>query len=135
MSVPAERWRQPLNILATETDSTRARWNEHDERWEEVVAVTFDAESIERLKQGRACLRCYEPQETAYPEKCAAEWCGYEIRKNHDRDFAMEFDGNRRLGPSTSTSEELDKLAEDFHPRNTHVAGSKILVPDWVRSA
>ena len=124
------RWAKPLIPLAIEQDRRRAKLNPVLDVWEEVLDLTFSQEDVERLRTGRACLNCYEPFESPYPALCGL--CGYRVKELQDKDFALEYDGAKHIGPSTSMQEELDRLDEDTKPRMWHKPGSSILLPRGV---
>lgn len=72
------------------------------------VLLVFEEEDVERIRTGYCCLRCGESQVDficPFPERC---WlCGYEMKNKQLRDFAREFEGNVKVGPSTSIEDEL----------------------------
>lgn len=125
-----ERWRKPLIPVAVETDPSRARYDAGLRKWVEVVNLTFRKDDVERIRLGYACLRCQEPHETPFPERCFV--CGYGMKANQEKDFPLEFDGEKWVGPRTSLDEELTRLEEDTKPRMWHTPGSQILLPRGV---
>lgn len=119
---PAERWRKPIIPIAVEDDPTsfmhdgnvlRAGYN-----------ATFDDETIERFRIGRACIRCWEPQEEAFPESCGL--CGYAMREMQARDFEQEFEGEKWIGPKTTLADEYERMIENGQ-RKRHTPGGQIL--------
>jgi hypothetical protein len=103
-----ERWREPLNCLdiqnsdqMTITPTGRVMRN---------PSFTFDADSIERLRLGYACIKCLEVFEVPWPERCPT--CGAPIRKEQAAYFEREFVGDVHLGPTTSLDEERERLRE-----------------------
>jgi hypothetical protein len=75
--------------------------------------LIFEEEDVGRIRAGYCCLRCGESQYdhgAPFPEKC---WiCGYRMSDRQLQDFAKEFEGNVRVGPSTSIDDEL-AIAEE----------------------
>lgn len=72
------------------------------------VLLIFEAEDVERIRTGYCCIRCGESQVdhgAPFPARCYL--CGYAMRDRQLADFAKEFEGNVRVGPSTSIDDEL----------------------------
>jgi hypothetical protein len=67
-------------------------------------------DDVERARLGYLCLKCLEPFEQAWPERCPV--CGAPIRREQAAYFAREFGGVLQLGPSTTLEEELARLKE-----------------------
>jgi hypothetical protein len=59
------------------------------------VQLTWPAEMVERFRAGYVCIRCLEPQERAWPERCSL--CGYTIRRSQAEFFAHEYGGEVEL--------------------------------------
>jgi hypothetical protein len=124
---PAERWRKPVIPVAVENDPGTVVIDGGEAR--PGVNATFDEETIERFRVGRACLHCYEPLEEAFPEQC---WlCGYGVRKHQTIDFQEQFEGKKWIGPTTSISDELERLKLDGEERRWK-PGSSIILPRGV---
>jgi hypothetical protein len=124
----SERWRKPLTIHAVEESGDAA--DQIAGVFYRGVAWTTDEEGLERIRQGRVCLMCVEPQETPFPERCAL--CGYRMAERQTKDMEIEFKGTRKLGPSTSSEEELDRL-DEFGERLNHNPDASISVPGlWI---
>jgi hypothetical protein len=72
------------------------------------VLLIYEEEDVERIRTGYCCLRCGESQVdhgAPFPEAC---WlCSYRMKDKQLEDFAKEFKGNVRVGPSTSLDDEL----------------------------
>lgn len=65
--------------------------------------ITLNAETLGAMKAGMICLRCLEPQDTAFPEVCQSPpemACSYPIAEHQLRDIAVEYEGEQTLGPS-----------------------------------
>ena len=108
----AERWRRPIKIFAVaEDEASVVRFSER-EGWHRGVRWVTDEDGMARMRAGQVCFNCTEPQPPPAPnpppELCGV--CGYGIRKNQQRDLDREFRGKEKIGPSTSISEELDRL-------------------------
>lgn len=126
---PAERWRRPVRPVAVEDDPSSATFDGNVFR--AGFNATFDADTIERFRQGYACMRCWEPFEEAFPEACPL--CMYPVRDRQRVDFADEFEGEKWIGPTTSLSDEFDQMVEGGQ-RKRHKPGSSIWVPRGVSS-
>lgn len=70
------------------------------------VTIIFPKGVKEEIQAGYRCLRCHEPQDYSFPEWC--DLCGYPMRERQIMDVAMEFDGERHLGPTRPIQEFLD---------------------------
>jgi hypothetical protein len=74
-----------------------------------IVAPVLSPADIERARAGYLCLKCLEPFEHAWPERCAV--CGAPIRKEQAAYLAREFEQADLARPSVD-----DELAE-LHER------------------
>ena len=112
-------------------DSTDSVWTLGDDRLQRNSVQTFSPETLRAMREGHMCLRCYEPQETAFPVTC--DLCGYAMRERQIMDIAMEFEGERHLGPAKPISEymldqELEREKREFEERQQD-GGKKIVMP------
>jgi hypothetical protein len=124
---PADRWRKPVVPVAVEHDPNSAT---HDGNVTRAgYHATFDADTVERFRLGRACLRCWEPLEEALPNMCPL--CGYGVREYQRRDFEQEFEGEKFMGPTTSLSDEYERMILNGKKKR-HVPGSQIILPRGV---
>lgn len=72
------------------------------------VLLIFEEEDVERIRTGYCCIRCGESQVdhgAPFPPNCYL--CGYAMRARQLEDFGKEFEGNVRVGPTTSIDDEL----------------------------
>lgn len=104
----SERWRRPVVPLALEP--VDQGFYLPDGRRFGIAAPVLSPEDIERARTGYVCLKCLEPFERAWPEKCPV--CGAPVRRDQAAYFASEFGGVSGLGPSTSLEDELAGLDE-----------------------
>lgn len=118
----------PVKILAVEDDVEHVLVRS-DGQVRRAVHLHMDEESVGRIRAGYVCIHCYEPQHEAFPEKCHV--CGYAMRENQPRRFALEFKGNIRIGPSTSLEEEME-IAADIVRRQEQEKRDRILRPTQV---
>ena len=97
-------------------DATDSVWTDETGRLQRNAHLTFPAETMRAIKEGRICLRCHEPQEFAFPEVCQSPedmGCTYPIKDRQIMDFAMEFEGEKHLGPAKPVSEFLAMQEEE----------------------
>lgn len=129
----AERWRKPITVLdVTEDGDTAVRYKD-GESWYRGLRVTTDADGYHRIRGGRVCVQCLEPQELPFPEKCSL--CQFEMRKLQRQVFEHEFGGDVKGGGSTTISDELERLdfwADEKRWQRTGVKG--LLVPRKLRN-
>ena len=124
------RWAKPVRPVAVENSTDIII--EEDGTPRQDVEVTFRPDDVERFRTGHACLRCWEALETAFPERCPV--CQYHVRDYQADDFEQHFGGSRWVGPTTSMSEELDRLDWQHDERMWRKHGGKgILLPRGVR--
>lgn len=109
-----ERWAKPYIPAAVETRS--------DSLWIEETADgpiprgdydhTMKPEDFQRFREGRLCLRCWEPQEEGFAEfekQNHLPGCSYDIRERQLRDLELEVDGYKHIGPSKPMQDYLDQ--------------------------
>lgn len=89
-------------------DDTHSVWMESDGRLQRNVVASVDIETFRAMQAGFMCLRCYEPQDDAFPDQC--DLCGYPMRERQVMDIAMEFRGHEHIGPGLPISEYLDDM-------------------------
>jgi hypothetical protein len=118
------RWTEPVEIvdqpdeIIVEGDVASRSYN-----------VKWPQEMISRIRLGYVCLKCYEPQEVAFPNECANPICAYPMGIRQTRDFELEFQGEEQfVADSERDAEDLEILAERS-ARRTHRTGSSISVP------
>lgn len=126
----SERWRKAAIPLAIHRSP---EWADNSTgTWREEIEAAFNPEDIERFRAGYLCLKCWESQETSFPEVCSLIGCGYRMRDKQAADLEkMLKPGIKQVGPTTSIAEELDRL-DDTHERRVHVPGRQILIPKAV---
>jgi ribosomal protein L37E len=71
------------------------------------VDRTMTLEQKRAIQSGHMCLRCGEPQPNPFPKQC--DLCGYPMADRQIMDCALEFEGERHLGPRKPMSEYLDE--------------------------
>lgn len=128
-SVPAERWRRFTPPALIEDSLTDIVVEGHFKS--RAADVTWPREVITKIRTGYQCLKCWEPQQDAFPENCPV--CGYPMRENQATDFGREFHGDKWVGPTVSVDDEIESLAERS-ARRAHKPGSSIVVPGWAKT-
>lgn len=87
------------------------------------ATLNFPPEVLQAIQSGMICLRCLEPQTTPFQdlhiEGCEGVLLHGEryMRDRQVIDFAMEFEGERHLGPSRPMQEFLDAQDERVEKR------------------
>lgn len=72
--------------------------------------VTLSDEDFGRVRAGYVCARCFEAQDSPFPEQC---WvCKFPMRERQTEFVAKAYQGHQRMGPSTSLEDELALLEE-----------------------
>lgn len=102
-----ERWRQPLNIVASEPGDDVELGPDGVVR--RSVRMTFDRASTERIRLGYACAKCLEVFEFSWPVNCPT--CGAPVRERQLEYFAREYAGEVDLSP-TNWKDERASLDE-----------------------
>lgn len=105
----AERWRKPVVPLAVETHDSEGILLP-DGRVHRQAVLALRPEDIDRMRAGYVCVKCLEPFEQAWPERCPV--CGAPIRREQAAYFARELGEAMQLGSSVSLADELDALPE-----------------------
>lgn len=78
---------------------------------------------VERIREGYTCIKCLEDYDTAFPDRCSV--CGFPMREHQADEFAKDFRGNIRFGPSTSIDEEYE-IAEEQIQRDAFERASRL---------
>lgn len=107
--------RVPRPRFVAEEDADSVWLDEPTGRLQKNVNVTFTKEVTRAIQSGRICLRCLEPQPVDFPDICMSPeemGCTYPIRDRQIMDFAMEFEGEKHLGPAKPISEYMAEQEE-----------------------
>jgi len=103
-----ERWRKPIEVLNIEQSDEIVVGR--DGRIQRAVNLELAPESIERLREGYACLKCFEPFEQAWPARCPV--CGAPIARDQRLFFAREYAGVVPAPQRLSVDEEVELMFE-----------------------
>lgn len=98
---------------------------------------TYTPEGVRLLREGRQCLRCDEPLEIPFPVACPL--CGYSVKERQIMDIAVEFEGEKNLGPSKAIGEHLNEIEMRTEKRrfiDKVMEGGQGSIPKaWLRDA
>jgi hypothetical protein len=120
------RWAKPAKVLDVQhaPDETITF---PDGRTYADVAIALPEADVERVRQGRLCILCLEPQEEAFPENCGV--CGFGIRGQQAEVFRRRYKGEVKLGSSIDLEAERERLGElDAYEQRTGIK-----LPDHVK--
>lgn len=137
----------PITVAAIEADPQYV-YDDGEGHTFEHYDLTFPPEAWALIREGRACLRCWEPQEIAFflatdqqirraKEKhlpgCVYGGCNG-IQHKQRADIAAEFYGEKWVGPKQKLE---DTIAEDDERRAKYQMDTGVKpgpwVPPWVR--
>lgn len=137
---------KPITVAAIETDPQYV-YEDADGTVYDHYDFTFPADAWHRIKEGRACLRCWElqaiPYLTATTEQCrrtpekhlpGCEYEGKGIQTRQAQAISKEFYGNKWIGPKQrleDTIREDDERRAKYRQDTGLSAG--IVVPSWVK--
>jgi hypothetical protein len=125
-----EKWRKPVIPAAVGPDGSETvevglhRGGVH---W------TLTPEDFQRVKEGRVCIKCMEPQEEPFPKVCSLPGCGYPIRDQQMIDLGEGYQGDKWLGSSINMDEELNRLDEKHYRDFYWTPEHHILIPKKIK--
>lgn len=108
------------------SDDLGSVWTLGDDRVQRNSVQTHPPEVVRAMQSGHICLRCLEPQPEAFPDIC--DLCGYPMHDRQVMDFAMEFEGEKHLGPAkpiTEYMEEREQIIEQLQALEARKTGKK----------
>lgn len=111
--------RKPVIPISVEESETHALLLRNGEV-RSAFNVTLSPEDYGRARAGYVCVRCYEVQDTPFPEAC---WvCKFPMRERQLEFLAKAYQGEQHMGPTTSLEDELAMLeeAEEMARREVH---------------
>jgi len=106
----AERWRVP--VVPIEIDATHAEgiWLP-DGRVHGAARLILKRDDVDRLRSGFVCMKCLEPFERSWPERCYV--CGFAVRREQAAYFAREYGGIERVYSGVDLAEEKERVHEE----------------------
>jgi hypothetical protein len=104
------------------------------------VEVAVDKETYERIREGRICGNCFEPQEEAFPERCEAlkipgtnevVGCFYPIRERQLLDLENRHNASKdvHIGSRINRADEIERMRE----MDAFESRTGIILPDHVK--
>lgn len=102
------------------------------------VNIIIDEDSVEQIRQGYKCIRCFEPQSEPFPVLCESRapaelggerWCNFPIRAQQREEFEIMFKGEVEVGSRISVVDELGRLREI----DEYEAKHGVVLPDHVK--
>lgn len=118
-----ERWRKPVIPEGLEE---RGHLLQVGEFFFEIPVYYLREDDLERVRLGYVCLKCLEPHEVPFPERCSND--NFPMRELQPILFEKLYVGEVKLGPQTTLQEEWDRAVEDVK-RSRYYPGTQILVP------
>ena len=106
-AVPA--YGRPVHVVETALD-TEAVMVMPDGRRMHKTNFGLTAEDVEAMRQGYICVKCLERYAAPFPDECSV--CHFPMREHQAEEFAKDFRGEVRFGPSTSLDEERGIMNE-----------------------
>jgi hypothetical protein len=67
-------------------------------------------EQVEKIRQGYICVKCLEEYTSPFPDECSV--CRFPMRERQGEEFAKDYRGEVRFGPSTTLDEERGIMNE-----------------------
>lgn len=100
------------------------------------VNMALHDHDIDRIRHGWVCIRCFEPQSQAFPERCETllpngePACNFPMREMQASEFAIMFKGSVHIGSRINYSDEIERLREF----DEYESRTGILIPPEVRN-
>ena len=118
------RWRKPVKPMAVKDADSWATAELGRPTLD--YSVRFSPDDVERIRLGYVCIRCWEPHEAAFPDRCFV--CGLPMKDEQPALFQKTFKGEERDPKAVSIEKGLDRV-DDTHERNFHVTKLGIVIP------
>lgn len=122
--------RTPVHVEDVEIDPEYEVFDSRTGQFHPHYDFVFDQESWERVREGRVCAICLEPQAEAYPRNEAhLPGCMFEpngIKERQQEYLSKTFKGRRWIGPRHTIEEELE-IADELLERERRSRGGVIL--------
>ena len=120
--------RKPVIPIAVEEDED-ALVVHRDGTFRSAARLVLDPHDVGRIREGYVCAICMEAQERPFPKECSV--CKFPMRERQSEYVARAYQGNTRVGPSSSLEDELGALEEleARERREKDISVPQILVP------
>jgi hypothetical protein len=121
------RWNEPRYV----EESQQERYFD-GQRWVARLDWYLTDEDIQLIREGRKCVQCMEVfrhtdgSSLAWPDRC--EVCGYEVAARQRDDLNADYMGEIRVGPTSSDSDEIDRMEYESASR-IWTPGRSALIP------
>lgn len=116
LAAPPERVGRVPVFRAVVKDSLDSVWiDEPTKRLQRDATLLMPPDVREAIRTGWMCLRCFEPQDEAFPEFEDAHHlpgCTYDMRARQAVDVAVEFRGEEHIGPNRGIGAYLEEQSE-----------------------
>ena len=87
-------------------------------------------EQVDRMRAGYTCVKCMEDHDAAYPTQCSV--CKFPMAEKQAEEFAKDFRGEIRFGPSTTLDEERGIMNEmRDRERHNRLREAGVILPNW----
>jgi hypothetical protein len=102
-----ERWAKPVIPIGVE-EAGRALM--YGGRLWDIPCYILEDDDVERVRLGYVCIMCLEQHERNHPEHCSV--CRFPIRAIQDQVFETLYEGEVRVGPTTTLADEWEMAKE-----------------------
>jgi len=106
----AERWRKPVIPIEIDPGHPEGIWLP-DGRVHGAAKFVLDRDDVDRMRAGFVCMKCFEPFERSWPERCYV--CGFAVRREQAAYFAREYGGIERVYRGVDLAEERERVHEE----------------------
>lgn len=120
-------WHEPLDVRESKNE---VYWD--GQRYSARVDWYLSDDDIGMIREGRKCVNCMEvfktPDGLSYAWPTACPVCNFPVAAKQAEVLNQEYMGEIRVGPSTSDTEEIDRME---YERQTSIwtPGSSVAVP------
>lgn len=122
------RWAKPVRPEMIETTESVATADTGRATLD--ARVKFNPDDVERMRLGYVCIRCWEPHESPFPDRC--DLCTYPMRAEQPAEFERAYKGSERNPRAVLIEKELAAL-DDKHERTFHTNRLGIIVPNSIK--
>lgn len=100
---------KPVIPIAVEEDEDHIQLHS-DGTWRSSPRIILSEEDVGRMRAGYVCAKCWEPHRVAFPRVCSV--CKFPMADRQGEYLAKAYQGNVRMGPSSSLEDELAAIEE-----------------------
>lgn len=106
----SERWRRAVVPIEIDPGHPEGIWLP-DGRVLGGAKLVLTGDDVDRLRAGFVCMKCLEPFERSWPERCHV--CGFYVRREQAAYFAREYGGIERVYRGVDLNEERERVHEE----------------------